>query len=193
MPVFAEESSISYICKGSEISDEVFAYQYQTMKVSNIIVGMINVNPEITSKEISEKLLESKHFNVWYALRDCFGKYNMDADALVEPTDMIKKFVNLENSKTELEYTIPAWIKFNAKAWADDQISQEDYLNSVQHLVRKNIIVVPLFIQPAYGTEFVIPDWIKLNAGWWSEGKISDQEYATSIEYLVKHNMIDLE
>ena len=35
---------------------------------------------------------------------------------------------------------IPQWIKNNAKWWANDQISDEDFVKSIQYLVKKGII-----------------------------------------------------
>jgi len=35
---------------------------------------------------------------------------------------------------------IPDWIKNNAKWWADDLISDEDFVESINYLVKKGII-----------------------------------------------------
>ena len=38
------------------------------------------------------------------------------------------------------EQEIPDWIKNNAKWWANDQISDEDFVKSIEYLVKKGII-----------------------------------------------------
>lgn len=39
---------------------------------------------------------------------------------------------------------IPLWIKNNAGWWADDQISDNDYLSGIQYLVANGIIKIPV-------------------------------------------------
>ena len=43
-------------------------------------------------------------------------------------------FANAEN--------VPNWIKNNAKWWTDNKISDEDFVESIQYLVKKGIIRV---------------------------------------------------
>ncbi len=40
------------------------------------------------------------------------------------------------------EQQIPYWIRNNAKWWADDLISDEDFIQSIQYLVEKGIILI---------------------------------------------------
>ena len=40
------------------------------------------------------------------------------------------------------DYEIPAWIKNNAGWWATDQIDDSSFLQGIQYLVQKGIIVV---------------------------------------------------
>ena len=40
------------------------------------------------------------------------------------------------------EVTIPSWIKNNAGWWATDQIDDSSFLQGIQYLVQKGIIVV---------------------------------------------------
>jgi len=37
---------------------------------------------------------------------------------------------------------IPDWVKNNAKWWGDDKISDEDFIQSIQYLIKKGIIRV---------------------------------------------------
>ena len=40
------------------------------------------------------------------------------------------------------DYEIPAWIKNNAGWWANDEIGDSSFLQGIQYLVQKGIIVV---------------------------------------------------
>jgi hypothetical protein len=57
-------------------------------------------------------------------------QYFIDEGLIVSPTDRSPIF----------EHDVPDWIKNNAKWWADDQISDEDFVKSIQYLVKKGII-----------------------------------------------------
>mgnify|MGYP003433070206 CR=1 FL=1 len=40
------------------------------------------------------------------------------------------------------ERVIPNWVKNNARWWSNDQISDDDFIKSIQYLVKKGIILV---------------------------------------------------
>lgn len=40
------------------------------------------------------------------------------------------------------ERVIPDWVKNNARWWSNDQISDDDFVKSLQYLVKKGIILV---------------------------------------------------
>lgn len=40
--------------------------------------------------------------------------------------------------------SVPSWIKNNAKWWAEGQITESDYLSSLQYLVNQGILVIPI-------------------------------------------------
>ena len=48
----------------------------------------------------------------------------------------------MPSERSTFEKKIPDWIKNNAKWWADDLISDEDFVESIQYLVKKGIILV---------------------------------------------------
>ena len=51
-------------------------------------------------------------------------------------------FKSADNATESVDYVIPSWIKNNAKWWADDKIPDEDFVKSIQYLVKKGIIVI---------------------------------------------------
>ena len=51
---------------------------------------------------------------------------------------------------------IPDWVKNTAKWWADDQISETEYISSLQYMIDQNIISVDSSISSVYATEVSI-------------------------------------
>ncbi len=86
---------------------------------------------------------------------------------------------------------IPSWIKNNAKWWSTDQLGDPEFVQGIQYLVNKGIIVVPKG-QTSTSSSEQIPKWIKTNAGWWADGQITDEEFLKGIEYLVGSGIIKL-
>ena len=84
---------------------------------------------------------------------------------------------------------IPQWIKTNADWWADDKISDSEFLESIDFLFKKGIIFVS-GKQLTVESEWKIPSWIKTTADWWADDEISDEDFLYAIENLVKREII---
>ena len=99
-------------------------------------------------------------------------------------------------SSTEFELidsgnvVIPSWVREFAKYWYNDAISDLEFANAIEFLIKEEIIVVPLSENEIRNNEVTIPEWIKISTGWWIDRIISDQEYASSMEYLIKSGII---
>ena len=46
-------------------------------------------------------------------------------------------------SPTIFAENVPAWVKNTAGWWANNQISDNDFVNSIQYLIRVGIIIIP--------------------------------------------------
>jgi hypothetical protein len=84
---------------------------------------------------------------------------------------------------------IPQWIKLNADWWSNDKISDSEFLESIDFLFEKEMVIIPSKEMNAQGS-WKIPSWIKITAGWWSDEKISDDDFLYAIENLVKREII---
>jgi len=86
---------------------------------------------------------------------------------------------------------IPNWIKQNAKFWSNDQITEQEFTNGIQYMIKEEIIKIPNLpeLVSSYSDER-IPVWVKNNAKWWSENKISDEEFVSGIKFLVEKGII---
>ncbi len=89
---------------------------------------------------------------------------------------------------TVVSEIIPDWIKNNARWWSSNAISNNEFIDGIEHLIENEIISVDPSERSAQERE--IPDWIKNNAKWWSNDQISDEEFVKSIQYLVKKGII---
>ena len=85
---------------------------------------------------------------------------------------------------------VPEWVKNTAGWWATDAISETEFVNAIEFLVKENIIQVN--VTETSGTSQGVPDWIKNNAGWWASGQIDDQTFVNGIEFLIKEGIIQV-
>ena len=85
---------------------------------------------------------------------------------------------------------IPLWIREFANYWYNGQITDIEFANAIEFLIKEEIIVIPESQNQETIEEIKIPNWVKTNAGWWIEGKISDNEFAAALEYLIKVGII---
>ena len=86
---------------------------------------------------------------------------------------------------------VPEWVKNTAGWWATDVISETEFVNAIEFLVKENIIQVD--VSQAFETSQGVPDWVKNTAGWWADEKISETEFVNAIEFLIKKGIIKID
>ena len=86
---------------------------------------------------------------------------------------------------------VPDWVKNTAGWWAEDAISETEFVNAIEFLVKENIIHVN--VSQTSETSQGVPDWVKNTAGWWAEDAISETEFVNAIAYLIKVGIISVE
>jgi len=70
---------------------------------------------------------------------------------------------------------IPSWIKNTAGWWATDAISETEFVNAIEFLIKENIIQVS--VSQTSETSQGFPDWLVNNAGWWAARIITDSDF----------------
>ena len=87
--------------------------------------------------------------------------------------------------------SVPQWVKNTAGWWAEDKISEDEFVKGIEFLVKERIIdnVKTGNVESASSA---VPTWVKNNAGWWAEGQIDDNSFVKGIEYLVKVGLISV-
>ena len=87
--------------------------------------------------------------------------------------------------------SVPSWVKNTAGWWATDAISETEFVNAIEFLVKENIIQVNA--SQASETSKDVPSWVKNTAGWWATDAISETEFVNAIAYLIKVGIISIE
>lgn len=86
-------------------------------------------------------------------------------------------------------YSIPQWVKNNARWWSEGSVTDSDFVNGIQYLVQQKILQIPDTPQGT-SSDSKIPSWIKKNAGWWADGQLTDSDFVKGIQYLIAHGAI---
>jgi len=117
---------------------------------------------------------------------------------------LIGSSILIPNSSAQEETKIPNWIKNVAEWWANNEISEEEFLAGITYLINNNIISLTFIPCSNSGagadpeswnflSTKLIPDWVKNNAGWWATGQIEDADFINGIEYLIKKTILGID
>ena len=79
---------------------------------------------------------------------------------------------------------VPDWVKNTAGWWATDAISETEFVNAIEYLVKEDVIRVNM--SQTSETSQSVPDWVKNTASWWATDAISETEFVNAIEYMIK-------
>jgi len=104
----------------------------------------------------------------------------------------------IPNTFAQEDTQIPDWIKNVAGWWANNDISENEFVAGIEYLINNNIILLNFVpcndeIQSQYGDSKFVPDWIKNNANWWSENLIGDIDFINGIQYLIEYKIIKID
>jgi len=86
---------------------------------------------------------------------------------------------------------VPVWVKNTAGWWATNAISETEFVNAVEFLVKEDIIQVDA--SQTSETSQGVPAWVKNTAGWWATNAISETEFVNAIAYLINVGIINIE
>lgn len=118
-----------------------------------------------------------------------------------ESKDITKsKVIEKPSDKAKhIQASIPTWIKNNTGWWADGKVDDETFVNGIEYLVGKKVIIVQTERLPDQTSELRerqvpqnIPEWIKNSAKWWSEDLVSDEEFLNALKWMIENNIIKI-
>lgn len=119
------------------------------------------------------------------------GIYKISATYKNLKSETIGFELSTEKEKTppQKPITIPSWVKNTAKWWSDGQITDSDFTDGIEFLIKEGTIKLDKKSVKTT-TSTTIPVWIKNNAKWWSEGSIKNEDFVKGIEYLIENGII---
>jgi len=106
-------------------------------------------------------------------------------------TIVVLLIISITVVSTSAQESIPSWIKNNAGWWAGGQIDDTTFIDGLEYLISKDILIVDAVQTSKYSKG--IPEWVKQNANWWSSNEVTDTEFLNSIKYLVENGIITIE
>ena len=82
---------------------------------------------------------------------------------------------------------IPYWVKQTTQFWTNNEMSDDEYSQTLGFLVDENIIHVPHTKVSKNSTDSDIPVWVKGIAKKWIKGEISDDEFSIGIQRIINN------
>lgn len=152
------------------------------LALTGLGVGFGNFAEYREAKMYFEKALEFAPSNT------VVRNYNEYADKVIAkyPYKPTEKPESITPSK---QVQVPSWIKNNAKWWSEGQIGDSDFVNGIEYLMVKGVIVISDLPQAKTSSKN-IPEWVKNNARWWANDQITQNDFVSGIQFLVENGII---
>ena len=94
---------------------------------------------------------------------------NLDNNSLAKTTfPIVIDRVEIQNN----EISIPQWVRNNAEWWAAEQIDDTTFIQSIEYLIKNDIIVIPATQQQESSEIRKFLHGFKNNAEWWAAEQI---------------------
>jgi plastocyanin len=176
----------------------------ETVRISGIINNTDQITP--VTIQIFDNQRNLVFLDKTNMLQDHSFLYEFKATNLIFKTEgdyKIKSYygfpstitdVNISFNQTQSSsntFHIPHYLKNNAKWWAGGEITNSEFINGIQFLIKNGYMIIHTSNIPKISSN-LIPVWIKYNAGNWTTGNASDDEFASSISYLINHGIIQI-
>jgi len=102
--------------------------------------------------------------------------------------------IKIQDKITEIkpDTLIPEWVKDQSKWWVNGATSDDEFIQAIQYLMEKEIIVIPNLPESGQQAPGPIPHWIWQMTKWWTNGQTTDLEFANALEYLVEKGIIKI-
>ena len=96
---------------------------------------------------------------------------------------------------SQSDQQVPAWIKNTAGWWADDKISEIEFVNGLQYLIKVGIMVIPQVENMESSTMKIsdYPGWLINNSSWQAAKKFTNSPFDNFDTKYVKEKVIESE
>lgn len=85
---------------------------------------------------------------------------------------------------------IPDWFKQTTEFWVTQNMSDDEYMQTLKFLLEEQVMFVPQTKLPKDNTDVTIPIWINNIAKKWTEDKITNDEFSIGIKWMLDNNLI---
>ena len=179
---------IFYDPQGNIIRDVRYAYTLSEHE-SNMIISQ---SSEILSLEgIDTQVLDIPDGKIYRLDILIFGEGSVGLDFDPKYAGIGSAVIEVGTSveRTQVEATLPEWIKSNAGWWATGEINDDTFVTAIKYLINNEIIIIPTTLYDE-SSDTEIPEWIKSNAGWWATGEIDDDTFVGALQYLIENGVL---
>lgn len=174
---------INIVVPEISLNSGVLTITYPSGKTNTTTISPVTPLNRITFDDVTTSEIGTFTAKFVYGPNIVTKTFDVLAETLEKP---MYKSENIEDT-----VAIPQWVRNNADWWSKNQITDYDFKNALQYMIRENIIVIPVL--PSSDSPVTeIPGWIKNNAKFWVNGEITDQEFAKSIAFLVTSGIIKI-
>jgi hypothetical protein len=85
---------------------------------------------------------------------------------------------------------VPSWVKNTVSLWGIEKITDKDFLNILEYLIKKDIIKIPKESVFENTKELKMLSWVKGNLNIWSQGEITNEEFFKNMNWLIENKFI---
>jgi hypothetical protein len=86
--------------------------------------------------------------------------------------------------------SVPIWVKSIVSLWGVEKITDKDFLNMLQYLIKNDIIKIPKENVFENTKELKMLSWIRGNLNTWSQGEVPNSEFFKNMNWLIKNKFI---
>ena len=174
---------INIVVPEISLNSGVLTITYPSGKTNTTTISPVTPLNRIKFEDVTTSEIGTFTAKFVYGQNIATKTFDVLAETLEKP---MYKSENVEDT-----IAIPQWVRNNAEWWSKNQITDYDFKNALQYMIRENIIVIPV-LPNSDSPVTEIPGWIKNNAKFWVDGEITDQEFAKSIAFLVTSGIIKI-
>ncbi len=150
---------------------------------NSVTLGGVSFNDKYFSIFVADNGESGRDDVVKIKIRDSSGSLIYQKEGAISKGNAIVSSNFLE---------IPVWVKNTAGWWANDQITDSDFVDGLQFLIQNDIIKLTSIPEFSDDGETKIPSWIKNRALWWSEDKLSDSDFVNGIAFLIEKGIMKI-
>lgn len=85
---------------------------------------------------------------------------------------------------------VPNWFKHTVKFWLDKGITDTEYYNSIEYLLKKKVIVIPSIGNLVDKPSVEIPSWITSSSKLWTEERLGNHEFSIVLKWFIENNHV---